>query len=154
VSATDLDDVLEGLLLLVEGGAELLESGDEGVGDFDDGGDVHGSREAVEGEEWAGVSEGWRGSIRVVGGLGHVDVVVGVNGLLRAELTTEELDSAVGDDLQESRSEDTKEGERKRGKAHLVDVHVGLCSRSGLEDDKGEVVLTDLARDDLRTSTL
>jgi hypothetical protein len=36
---------------------------------------------------------------RVVGGLGHVDMVVGVNGLLGAEFSTKDLDSLVGDDL-------------------------------------------------------
>jgi hypothetical protein len=40
-------------------------------------------------------------SVRVVRGLRHVNVVVGVDGLLRAELTTEELDGTVGDDLRE-----------------------------------------------------
>lgn len=47
VGATDLDDVLERLLLGVERLAELLERGDERVGDLDDGRDVHGGREAA-----------------------------------------------------------------------------------------------------------
>lgn len=37
--------------------------------------------------------------LRVVGALAHVDMVVRVNRLLRTELTAEQLDSAVGDDL-------------------------------------------------------
>ena len=84
VGATDLDDALEGLLLLVQGGLELLEGGDERVGDLDDGRDVH------------------RGRERVVRRLRHVDVVVRVDGLLRAELAAEDLDRAVRDDLRAS----------------------------------------------------
>ena len=37
--------------------------------------------------------------IGVVGGLGHVDVVVGVAVLILAALVTHELEGAVGDDL-------------------------------------------------------
>lgn len=55
-------------------------------------------------------------------------MVVRVNGLLGAELTTEDLNSPVADDL--------------------VDVHVGLGARAGLEDDEGEVAV-ELAGDDL-----
>jgi hypothetical protein len=55
-------------------------------------------------------------------------VVVGVNRGLASQLSSHDLDSSVGDDL--------------------VDVHVGLCSRSSLEDDQGEVV-EEFTRDDL-----
>lgn len=55
-------------------------------------------------------------------------MVVGVNGLLAAQLSAQDLDSSV--------------------RNNLVDVHVGLSTRSGLEDDQGEVV-DELARDDL-----
>lgn len=65
---------------------------------------------------------------RVVTALAHVDVVVGVNRLLAAELTAQHLNSAVADDL--------------------VNVHVGLCARASLENDEGEVVVQ-LAGDDL-----
>lgn len=51
VSATDLDDVVERLLLFEESGVELLEGRDEGVGDLDDGRDVHGSGEAIQGKQ-------------------------------------------------------------------------------------------------------
>lgn len=78
-------------------------------------------------------------------------MVVGVNGLLRAKLATEELDSTVGDDLQREKSVQKEEGMGER-RAHLVDVHVGLGSGSSLENDEGEVVLSDLAGDDLRAS--
>jgi hypothetical protein len=37
--------------------------------------------------------------VRVVAALAHVDVVVGVNRLLRSELAAEDLNSTVGDDL-------------------------------------------------------
>jgi hypothetical protein len=65
---------------------------------------------------------------RIVGALAHVDVVVRVNRGLASQLSSHDLDSSVGDDL--------------------VDVHVGLSSRSGLEDDQGEVV-EEFTRDDL-----
>lgn len=32
---------------------------------------------------------------------------------------------------------------------YLIDVHVGLGARAGLEHDEGEVILANLARDDL-----
>lgn len=48
MGATDLDNVVKGLLLLEESGVELLEGGDERVGDLDDGRDVHSSGEAVQ----------------------------------------------------------------------------------------------------------
>ena len=66
--------------------------------------------------------------VRVVGGLGHVDMVVGVDGLLGATLTAKDLDSPVGD--------------------NLVDIHVALSSTASLEDDKRELV-NELARDNL-----
>ena len=62
-----------------------------------------------------------RGRERVVGGLRHVHVVVGVDRRLRAELAARHLDGAVGDDL--------------------VDVHVGLGARAGLPDVQREVVV-------------
>ena len=66
VRAADLDDVGERLGLLVERVAQLLHARDQVVLDLLDGGDVH------------------RGRVRVVGRLRHVDVVVGVHGLLAA----------------------------------------------------------------------
>ena len=56
----------------------------------------------------------------VVGGGGHVDVVVGVDGLLGAHGATEDLNGTVGDDL--------------------VGVHVGLGAGAGLPDNQREVV--------------
>ncbi len=67
------------------------------------GGDVHGGRE------------------RVVGRLGHVDVVVGVDRLLGAHDPAGELDGPVGDDL--------------------VGVHVGLRAAARLPDVQRELVV-------------
>jgi hypothetical protein len=57
----------------------------------------------------------------VVGGLRHVDVVVRVERLLRAEHAALELDGPVGDDL--------------------VGVHVGLGPAAGLEDAERELLV-------------
>lgn len=46
VSATDLNDVVKGLLLSEELGVKLLEGWDQGVGNLDNGRDVHSSGEA------------------------------------------------------------------------------------------------------------
>ena len=73
-------------------------------------GDVHGRR------------------IGVVRRLAHVDVVVGVDRLLRAHLAAQHLDGAVRD--------------------HLVGVHVRLGARAGLPDDQREMVV-ELAVDHL-----
>lgn len=110
MSATNLDDVLELLALGLDGVTEKGDGGDEALVDLNGSGNVHGSGEGV------------------VGGLGHVDVVVGVDGLLGAELTSQKLDGAVGDDL--------------------VDVHVGLGAGAGLPHNEGEVV-EELALNDL-----
>ncbi len=53
--------------------------------------------------------------VGVVRALRLVDVVVRVDGALRAELAAQDLDGAVGD--------------------HLVGVHVALSSGAGLPDD-------------------
>lgn len=70
---------------------------------------------------------------RVVGRLAHVDVVVGVNGLLAAKLTTHHFNGPVGNDL--------------------VHIHVGLGAGTSLEDDEGEFV-NELARNDFVSSLL
>ena len=81
VGAADFDDGGEVEGFLVQGVAEVEEGGEEGLGQFEHGGDVH---------------HCWEG---VVGAGGHVDVVVGVHGGFAAFGTTEELDGAVGDDF-------------------------------------------------------
>jgi hypothetical protein len=98
--------------------------------DFSDSGNVHGSGETKSKGILSGlaISHFRRPNLRVVGTLRHVDVVVGMNRLLAAQFSAQDLDGSVGDDL--------------------VDVHVGLSTRTGLENDQGEVV-DKLARDDL-----
>jgi len=102
VGAANLDQVLELLDLLLQSVAQGLEGGQEGVLELDNGGNVHDGREGV------------------VGGGRHVDVIVGVDGLLGTHGTAQDLNGAVGDDL--------------------VGVHVGLGTGAGLPDDQREVV--------------
>ena len=101
VGPADLDHVGEGGGLGGQRRLEPRERGLEASLDVDRGGDVHRRREAV------------------VRGLAAVDVVVGMDGLLRAERGAEALVGAVGD--------------------HLVDVHVGLGAGPGLPDDEREM---------------
>ncbi len=101
VGAANLDDVGELLGLLVEGGAEFLHSREELGLHFGRGGNVH------------------RGGEGVVGRLGFVDVVIGVDGGLTAHLAARDFDGAVGNDF--------------------VGVHVGLRARTGLPDAQGEM---------------
>jgi hypothetical protein len=101
VGAADLDDLVESLLLLVHGILEALQGREELLLELENGGNVHGGGEGV------------------VGRGGHVDVVVGVDGLLGAHVAAQHLDGAVGDDL--------------------VGVHVGLGAGTGLPDDQREV---------------
>ena len=76
----------------------------------------------------SGAGDMHRGRVGVVGRLAEIDVVVGVDRLLGADLAAEHLDRAVGD--------------------HLVDVHVGLGARAGLPDDEREMIV-ELAVDHL-----
>lgn len=102
VGTPDLDNVLEFDGFRLECSVEGSHVGEQTVLDFHDGANVHSSRETV------------------VGRLTHVDVVVGVNGLLASELAAEHLDGTVGNDF--------------------VDIHVGLSSRTSLPDDERKVV--------------
>lgn len=115
VGTTDLDDIAEVLDLLLKGVAQASQRRQEGVLELNNGGDVHGSGEGVVG----------RGR--------HVDVVVGVDGLLGTHGATEDLNGTVRNDL--------------------VRVHVGLGAGTGLPDDKREVV-QQLALRDLSGSLL
>jgi hypothetical protein len=96
VRSADLDDVVELLGLGVEGGVQLLQSRQQNLVDLHGHGDVHGRGE------------------RVVGALRLVHVIVRVDRLLRAELTSKHFDGAVRD--------------------YLVGVHVTLGTRAGLPD--------------------
>lgn len=98
----NLDEALPLVGLLLEGVAQADQGGEQRLLKVEDGGDVHDGGEGV------------------VGGCGHVDVVVGVDGLLAAHGAAEDLNGAVGDDF--------------------VGVHVGLGARARLPDDEGEVV--------------
>lgn len=104
MGAADLDNLLGFELddLGLQGIAEGADGGDELLLDLEDGGDVHHGREGV------------------VGRGGHVDVVVGVDGLLRAHGAAEDLDRTVRDDF--------------------VGVHVRLGAGAGLPHYEGEVV--------------
>ena len=63
--------------------------------------------------------------VGVVTALGLVHVIVGVDGSLAAQLSTQQLDGSVGD--------------------HLVSVHVGLGAGPRLPDHQREVVIIQLA---------
>jgi hypothetical protein len=82
VRTTDLYDLVESLCLSIEGISQLSQGRDEILADLKDGSNVHGGREGV------------------VGALAHVNVVIGVDWLLRTEFTTEDLDRPVRNDLQ------------------------------------------------------
>ena len=98
------------LRLVVQRLVQVLQRRDQPVLHLLGAGDVHGGR------------------IGVVRRLAHVDVVVGVHGLLGAHLAAQHLDGAVGD--------------------HLVGIHVGLGAGARLPDDEREV-LVELAVDHL-----
>jgi hypothetical protein len=115
VGTSNLDDVVESKDLLLESGVEGAEGRKELLGELHGGSNVHDGGEGV------------------VGGSGHVNVVVGVDGLLGSHLSSENLNSTVGD--------------------NLVGVHVGLGSGTGLPDDEGEVV-GELSGDNLIGSLL
>ena len=109
VGAAHFDDVAECLGFFGQAVAqELLRAGMSWSASRD-GGDVHGGGEGV------------------VGGLGLVDVVVGMDRVLGAQGAAGFFDGAVAD--------------------HLVDVHVGLGAGAGLPDDEREVIV-ELAGDD------
>jgi hypothetical protein len=99
----DLEHILKRLSLFFE---RLVESGKrwvEPVGDFFGGRDVHRRGEGV------------------VGGLAEIDVIVGVNRGLGAELSTENLAGPIRD--------------------HLVQVHVGLGAGAGLPNHQGKMTV-------------
>lgn len=115
VGTTDLDDMSESVHLGLESVTQVPQRRQKVVLEVQNSGNVHDCREGV------------------VGGGGAVNVVVGVDGLLGAHLSTEDLNCSVRDDL--------------------VGVHVGLSARAGLPDDEREVV-HQLAFRDLGSSLL
>ena len=82
----------------------MLQRRDQIVDDALGAGDMHGGR------------------VGVVRRLAHIDVVVGMNRLLRAHHAAEHLDRAVRD--------------------HLIGVHVGLRAGAGLPDDQREMIVS------------
>lgn len=103
VSATDFDDVVELDGFGMERLAELCDSGNESVDELFGGGDVHGRGEGV------------------VGRLGHVDVVVGMNRFFGSHDSAGDFNGAVGDDL--------------------IGIHVGLGAAPGLPDAERKMVI-------------
>ena len=87
----------------VDGLLHALDRGDQRAMDALGGGNVHGRGESI------------------VRGLRHVDVIVGMDRVFRAEHAAGQLDGAVGD--------------------HFVGVHVGLRAAAGLPDAQGELIV-------------
>ena len=105
MGAAGLDNVLIFSFQTGQGGSQLVNSGDDLTLQHGNGSNVHGRGEGI------------------VGGLGHIDVIIGVQQLLADDLIT-----PVGDDL--------------------IGVHVGLRAGAGLPHDQREVIVQ-LAADHL-----
>ena len=110
MGAADLDDVRELLALALERALQMRQRRQQAVGDLDRRSDMHRGREAV------------------VRRLAHIDVIVGMHGLLGAPLAAEHFIGA--------------------GRDHLVRVHVGLGAGAGLPDHQRKVIV-ELAVDHL-----
>merc|ERR1719450_387055 len=106
-SSQILSRLVELLGFSIQSVMELLEAGQEDSMDLHGRGDVHG------------------GGVGVVTALALVDVVVGVDWGLAAQLAPQQLDGPVGDDL--------------------VGVHIGLGAGASLPDDQGEVIIIQLS---------
>lgn len=115
VGTADLDELVELLHLDLESIAQALQGRQDLVLQVQDSSDVHGGREGVVG----------RGR--------HVDVVIGVDGLLGAHGSSHDLDRTVRNDF--------------------VGVHVALGTGTGLPNDEREVV-HELALSDLGSGLL
>lgn len=133
VSSTDLDDVLESVLLGLKSSVKLLHRGKKLLVDLNDGSNVHSGGETMANQHEERPMARMEKNSRVVGRLAHVNMVVGVNGLLATKLTTHHLDGPVGNDL--------------------VHIHVGLGAGTSLKDDEREFV-DELARDDFVSGLL
>ena len=84
VCTADLDDLFESLRLSVESISQLGQGRDEILANLKDGSNVHGGGEGI------------------IRALAHVDMIIGVDWLLRAEFATKDLDCPVRNDLQSS----------------------------------------------------
>ena len=112
VGAADLDDLGEFSGLLVERGMQVGERRQQVAVDLQRGRDMHGARD------------------RVVGRLAHIDVIVRMHRLFRAELSPERDIGGVGD--------------------HLVDVHIGLGAGAGLPHQQRKMLIQLAVGDVLR----
>ena len=137
MSAADLDNVTEGVGLGFKGIMQFLQSREKGMGDFGNCRYVHHRWKAV--EIWLSkIGEGRRKAHgRIVGGLGHVDMVIGVNWLLGAEFTAQYFNSTIGNDLEMRQcciKDDSEpavpisEISGSQLATDLVGIHVRLCS--------------------------
>src|SRR5260221_11268174 len=73
---------------------------------------------------------------RIITALAHINVIVRMNRFFRAQFSTKDLDSTVGNDLYHDIILNRKWF--VIGMTCLVDVHVALGSRTGLEHNKGK----------------
>ena len=112
VGAADFDDLAEFLGLLVERRLQAFQRRQQMPLDPHRRGDVHGGRD------------------RVVGRLAHIDVIVRVHRLFRAEFAAERDIGGVRD--------------------HLVDVHVGLGAGAGLPHQQRKMLVELAVGDVLR----
>src|SRR5260370_39651575 len=109
MGAADFDDVRKFFSFGIERVAKIFYRGEQAARRFRGGGNVHG------------------GGKRVIGGLRHVHIIIGVDGLLAAHDAVGNFDGAIGN--------------------HFVDVHVGLRAAAAFPDPKREV-LVELSGDD------
>ncbi len=101
--ATDLDDILPRIGLCRQSILERPDGRKESLGGDLRRRNMHGRRKCV------------------VGRLRHIHVIVGMNGILAAELAARHLDRAIGD--------------------HLVDVHIRLRAAAGLPHAQRKVIV-------------
>lgn len=86
--------------------------------------------------------------VRVVGGLGHVDVVVGMDRLLATKLTAQEFDGTVGDDFVDVHATNNQHCCCDSWYPRLVPNLLGLSTGTSLPDNERKV-LQQNAVDDL-----
>ena len=103
MSPADFDQILELFGFFVDGIAELSDRWKKGLFEFRYSGQVHG------------------GGKGVIGGLGHVDVIVGMDWLFRAQHSSSHFNRPVGD--------------------YLVYIHVCLGATTGLPNTERKVIV-------------
>lgn len=95
MSPADLDDVFERLGLRLKRVPEIPESGQQRVVNLDDCSHVHRRREPAKERSVSTSRRPWSDSSRVVAALAHVYMVVRMDGLLRSQLSAEDLNRTV-----------------------------------------------------------